>query len=309
MTKQGVVDELHRRVRKKFQRRSYIMRGINDTFQADLIEMIPHAKINSNFRYILTVIDTFSKYAWGIPLKNKTGDEVTVAMQKIFNKDNRIPKNIHTDAGKEFYNQSFQKLMKKYKINHYSTFSSMKASIVERFNRTLMTKIWKIFSFNGSYKWIKCLQDVIDLYNNTIHRTIKIKPCEVTPQNAENILKTRYKENNSLNTAHINKYKINDFVRISKYKSLFEKGYTPNWSTEIFQVHKILPTNPKTYLLKDSTDQIISGSFYEFELMKTKYPNIHLIEKVLRRKGNKMLVKWLGFDISHNSWIHKKDFV
>lgn len=309
MSKQSVVDELHSQARKNFKRRSYIMRGINDTFQADLIEMIPYAKINSNFRYILTVIDTFSKYAWAMPLKNKTGDEVSKAMQKIFDKDKRIPKNLHTDEGKEFYNKTFQNLMRAYNINHYSTYSRIKASIVERFNRTIMTKLWRIFSFIGSYKWIKKIQDVVEQYNDTIHRTIKMKPTEVTSRNVEQILKTQYKENNSLNAGNINKYKINDYVRISKYKSLFEKGYTPNWSTEIFQVCKILPTNPKTYLLKDSTDQKISGAFYEYELLKTKYPNIHLIEKIIRRKGNKLFVKWLGYDKSHNSWIHKSDFV
>lgn len=309
MTKKGVVDELHTRARKNFPRRPYLMRGVDDTFQADLVEMIPYAKINSNFRYILCVIDTFSKYAWTMPLKNKTGEEVTTAMQKIFDKNNRIPKNVHTDQGKEFYNKIFQNLMRKYNINHYSTYSRMKASIVERFNRTLMSKMWKAFSLNGSYKWVKTLQEVTELYNNTIHRTIKMKPSEVTSENAENILHTQYKKNNLLNTENNNKYEINDYVRISKYKTLFEKGYTPSWSTEIFQVYKILSTNPKTYLLKDSTDQKISGAFYEYELLKTKYPNIHLIEKIIRRKGVKLFVKWLGFDASHNSWIHKNDFV
>lgn len=309
MTKEGVVDELHRRVRKNFKRRLYVMRGIDETFQADLVEMIPHAKINNNFRYILTVIDTFSKYAWAIPLKNKTGKDVTTAMQKIFDNDNRIPKNVHTDQGKEFYNHKFQKLMRKYNINHYSTFSVLKASIVERFNRTLLTRLWKLFSLNGSYKWIKCLQDVMKSYNNTFHRTIKMEPIKVNSQNAGKILKTHYKENNTLNTGNNIKYKINDYVRINKYKSIFAKGYTPNWSTEIFQVYKILPTNPKTYLLQDSTGGKISGSFYEYELLKTKYPNIFLIEKIIRRKGDKIFVKWLGFNSEHNSWIHRNDFV
>lgn len=136
-----------------------------------------------------------------------------------------------------------------------------------------------------------------------------MKPIEVNSMNAESILKECYRENHTLNTGHINKYKMNDYVRISKHKSLFEKGYTPNWSTEIFQVTKILPTNPKTYLIRDATGQTISGAFYEFELMKTKYPNIYLIEKIIRKKSNKLFVKWLGFDTSHNSWINKNDFV
>lgn len=309
MTKQGVVNELHKPARKNFIRRSYVMKGKDDTFQADLVEMIPYATVNRNFRYILCVIDTFSKYAWTMPLKNKTGEEVTKAMREIFEKDKRIPKNLHTDQGKEFYNSKFQALMKTYRINHYSTFSKMKASIVERFNRTLLSNLWKMFSFNGSHKWLNILQSVTSLYNNSVHRTIRMKPIDVNDENSEELMQTVYKYNNTLNTSINAKYKLNDYVRISKYKSIFEKGYTPNWSTEIFQIHKILCTNPRTYLLRDSTGQNVSGAFYEYEMMRTKYPNIFLVEKIIRRKGNKLLVKWLGFDSKHDSWINKQDLV
>lgn len=129
MTKEGVVNEIHGSVRKIFQRRAYQMRGIDDTFQIDLIEMIPHSNVNSNYKYILTVIDVFSKYGWTRPLKNKTGQEVTNAMQSIFDADKRIPKNIHSDEGKEFYNKIFRNLMKKYRINHYSTHTKLNASV------------------------------------------------------------------------------------------------------------------------------------------------------------------------------------
>lgn len=309
MSKRDVVDELHSQARKNFERRRYIMRGIDDTFQADLIEMIPHAKLNKNYRYILCVIDTFSKFAWTMPLKNKTREEVTEAMRTIFNKDGRIPKNLHTDQGKEFYNSKFQRLMKTHKINHYSTFSRMKASIVERFNRTILSKLWREFSFNGSYKWLNILQKNVESYNNSVHRTIKMKPVDVHQDNAYDILRNQYVENNTLHSEHSKLFKINDFVRISKHKSLFEKGYTPNWSTEIFKITKTLHTKPKTFLLQDSTGQQISGAFYEHELLKTKHPDIFLIEKVIRRKNNKQYVKWLGFSDAHNSWINKKDFV
>lgn len=309
MSKEDVVSEIHRSARKNFIRRKYQMRGIDDTFQADLVEMIPHFRVNNNYKYILTVIDIFSKFAWAIPIKNKTGKEVTCAMKSIFIKDKRIPKNIHTDQGKEFYNSYFQHLMKEYNINHYSTYSKIKASIVERFNRTLLTKIWKIFSLQGSYKWFKILKSVTNAYNNTIHRTIKTKPSDVSLKNSDYILRHFYSDNNTWNTHDKKKFKVNEYVRISKFKSLFEKGYTPNWSTEIFQVYKIQLTQPITYLLKDSTGQNISGSFYEQELMKTKYPTIYLVEKILRKKGDRLYVKWLGFDSSENSWINKNDLV
>jgi len=94
---------------------------------------------------------------------------------------------------------------------------------------------------------------------------------------------------------------------VSKVKQMFEKGYTPNWSTEIFTVTKVLRAEPVVYFLKDYRDQPVSGCFYEQELLKVKYPDVYLVEKVLRKRGNELLVKWLGFDDSHNSWINKKD--
>lgn len=309
---QQVVDELHRSVRKNFPRRHYVMRGINDTFQADLIEMIPWANQNNSYRYILMVIDVFSKRAWAMPLKNKTGEEVTNAMTSIFTSNpTHIPRNLHTDEGKEFYNQCFQRLMKKYAINHYSTYSKMKASIVERFNRTFLNKLWPKFNLQGSHKWLHLLQPIIKEYNSTVHRTIKMRPIDVNEKNEQHLLNTVYKQNNDIDIVNKTKikFRVNDYVRISKYKSLFEKGYTPNWSTELFRITRILPTNPVTFRLVDLNDNEIKGGFYEYELQQTKLTDVYLVEKVIRRKGNKLFVKWLGFDDSHSSWIDAKDFV
>lgn len=310
--KTQVVYELHRGARKHFPRRPYVMRGINDTFQADLVEMIPHAHQNKGYRYILMVIDVFSKRAWAKELKNKTGEEVTKAMASIFSQYPRnIPQNLHTDQGKEFYNSHFQNLMKKHGINHYSTYSKMKASIVERLNRTILNKIWRQFSLQGSYDWLSNLQRVIDEYNTSHHRTIHMKPIDVTKKNEDSLLKTVYSYNDTaLNLLRKkSRFEINDFVRISKFKTIFEKGYTPNWSAEIFQISQILPTTPTTYLLIDSSKTKIQGCFYEHELQKVEYPDVYLVEKVLRRKGDKLFVKWLGFDDTHSSWIDNKDFV
>lgn len=106
-----------------------------------------------------------------------------------------------------------------------------------------------------------------------------------------------------------NKFNVNDYVRISKYKSLFEKGYTPSWSTEIFRITRILPTELTTYRLVDLNDKEIKGSFYQHELQQAKQTDVYLVEKVIRRKGNKVLVKWLGLCSSHSSWMDAKDFV
>lgn len=309
---QRLVDELHRNARRNFPRRKYVMRGINDTFQADLIEMIPFSKQNRGFKYILMVIDVFSKRAWAKELKNKTGEEVTKAMSSIIEgKPKYVPRNLHTDEGKEFYNQHFQRLMKKHGINHYSTFSKMKASIVERLNRTILNKLWRQFNLQGSHKWLNLLQPIMKTYNSTFHRTIKMRPIDVTPNNEQHLLETAYKQNQTVTASkqQMPKFHINDYVRISKFKTLFEKGYTPNWSTELFRIVEILPTEPITYRLADLDDNKISGCFYEYEILKTEKNDVYLVEKIIKRKGNKIFVKWLGFDDTHSSWINSNDLV
>lgn len=304
--KRQLVNELHKAARKNFKRRRVIMKGIDDLWQIDLVEMGSYASLNKGYRYLLTVIDTFSKYAWAIPIKNKTGIVVTNAMSKIFDSSNRFPKNIQSDDGTEFFNKTFLKLTNKHKINHYSTFSSLKASIVERFNRTLKNMMWKEFSMNGNYKWVGLVKTLLLTYNNSYHRTIKMKPIQVNTKNENHLLSTVY---NHIKVAGAAKYKVNTNVRISKYKHVFEKGYTPNWSGEIFKIRRVLITNPVTYLLKDYQNHPIKGCFYEYELLPAADPSLFLIEKVLKHHGDKVFVKWLGFPSEHNSWITKNDIL
>lgn len=153
-----ILEELHKPARRNYLRRKVDMRGINDTLQCNLVEMIPYAKENKNYKYMLTAINIFSKYAWAIPLKTKSGKEVATAMNTIL-KIITAPRNLHVDMGKEFYNKDFQDLMVRYKINMSSTYSGLKASICECFNRTLKEKMWKQFSLQGNYKWLDILPD------------------------------------------------------------------------------------------------------------------------------------------------------
>ena len=148
--------------------------------------------------------------------------------------------------------------------------------------------------------YIDKLDDMVDEYNNTYHRTIKIKPVDVKD--------SRYidfkKEVNDKDP----KFKVGDHVRISKYKNVFAKGYTPNWSEEVFVVSKIKNTVPWTYVINDLNGEEITGSFYEKELQKTNQKEFR-IEKLLKKKDDKLYVKWKGCDNSFNSWIDIKDLV
>ena len=157
--KKALIEELHKPVRKNFPRRKVEMRGIDETWQADLVDMQTYSRDNKGYNFLLTVIDNVSKYAWAVPLKNKTGVEVTKALKSIFAKG-RIPRKLHVDQGTEFYNANCKTLLDSYNIKLYSTYSNLKASIVERFNRTLKSKMWKKFSLQGSYKWLDILTNL-----------------------------------------------------------------------------------------------------------------------------------------------------
>lgn len=312
MSKRQLIEELHKPARKNFKRRRVIIKGLNDLFQADLVDMSAYADVNDGYHFLLTVIDTFSKFAFAIPCLDKSGSVVTKAMEKVIKtKDNSrggfIPRNLQSDDGKEFFNANFKALMDKHKINHYSVYSSLKAGIIERFNRTLKQNMWKEFSMNGSYRWIDMIEELCNNYNNRVHRTIKMKPKDVNKNNEKKLLADVFGVDEPLYVK--TKFHIGQSVRISKYKHVFEKSYTPQWTTEIFKILKIQPTNPETYLLIDSQNQPIKGGFYKFELQGVKDPTLQLVEKVIKRNKNKVYVKWLGFPESHNSWISKNEML
>lgn len=305
-----IVEELHKPARRNFPRRQTVLKGIHDLYQADLVEMKPHSKINKGYKYILTVIDCFTKVACAVPLTNKTGKSITEGMKYALEKIGKRVKNIQTDDGKEFFNKDFSELMKSSNINHYSTFSEKKAAIVERFNRTLKTAMYKKFSERGSYVWHDILSDLIKEYNEKRHRTIGMKPIQVNKSNESKVLK-RIKSSTKpgLDKKPPFKFSIGDAVRLSKHKHVFAKGYLPNWTNEVFTVHRVQPTIPETYILKDSRGNMLHGGFYGHEMLKSKAGNVYLVEKVLKKRGNEVLVRWLGFDKSEDSWINKKDLL
>jgi hypothetical protein len=263
------------------------------------------SKENDGYNYLLTVIDCFSKYAWAKPIKNKTAEEIINSFDKIFKE--RKPLKLQTDKGKEFKNKKFQSFLKEYKVIWFSTDSEFKASIVERFNRTLKTKMWKYFTQVGTRKWINIVDDLVYNYNRTYHTSIKMTPIEGSKKENETLIyKNLYAK--EVKTNKVNKFKVGDKVRISKYKSVFEKGYLPNWTTELFTVSKVLKTNPVTYKIKDFNDEEVTGIFYEQELVKfDKQDQDFEVEKILKtriKNGKKeYFVKWKGYPSSMNSWI------
>ena len=303
--KQNIATELHAPARRNFIRRRIISKGLHDLVQIDLVEMIPHARINKNFKYILIAINFYSKKAYARPLKDKTGLQVTKAMEDILQEMSIPPNNIQSDNGKEFYNKHFKNLMEKNNINHYSTYTKVKAAAVERLVRTLKNMMYREILSQGTYKWLDLLPRIIAKYNNTYHSTIRMKPNDVKNND---LLLTVYNYNESRREKRsAMKFSVGDYVRISKNKGHFEKGFEANWTVEIFQVAQVQRTDPVTYILKDNDGEEIKGAFYGHELHSTHYPNTYLVEKVLRHQGNRILVKWYGFP--NAQWIDRKDLL
>lgn len=172
---------LHKKIQKPNKYYKTMSNGIDHIWQADLVDVSNIAKENKNIKFILTCIDIFSKYAWAVPLKDKSAIEVANGFKKILKQ--RQPQKIQTDNGKEFFNRVFKELLKSKNIKIYSSLSIHKASIVERFNRTLREKLWRYFTSTEKNKFIDKLDEFLISYNNTFHYTIKMKPIEVNKDN------------------------------------------------------------------------------------------------------------------------------
>ena len=303
-----LANELHKPIKKKFKKRYVFVRNVDDIWAADLIDLRSHSKENGGFKYVLMVIDVFSKYGWAVPLKTKTGVAVTDALESIF-KDH-TPKKLWVDQGNEFYNQVLEPVLKKHDIQIYSTHNDEKCSVVERWNRTIKTQLWKYFTANGTYQYTDVLQALINKYNTTVNRSTKFTPTDARkPQNRDRVFKNLYfKKVKERNT--IPKFKVGDEVRITRKKKLFEKGYTANWTNKIYTIDKLLPTLPPTYKIKTDRGDVLEGSFYEQELQLNKVDHF-MIEKILGWKNIKKkkygLVKWVGYDDSYNTWEPEKE--
>ena len=267
---------------------------------ADLADMQLLSKYNKGIRFLLCVIDIFSKYAWVVPLKDKKGVSIATAFQSILIQSNRKPNKMWVDKGSEFYNASFKEWLRDNDIVMYSTNNEGKSVVAERFIRTLKRKICKYMTSISKNVYIDKLDDIVNEHNNTYHTTIKMKPIDVK----DNTYINNDKETNDKDP----KFNFGDRLRISEYKNIFAKGYNPNWSEEVFVIKKVKNTIPWAYVINDLNGEEIMGTFYEKELQKKSQEEIR-IEKVIKRKGDKMYVKWKGYDNSFNSWINKKDLI
>ena len=314
--------ELHKQTRNKFKRRKVITQCVDSIWAVDLLDLTRYASTNKNYKFLLMVIDTFSKYGWAVPLKNKTAQTVANAFDRLF-LENKAPQKLWSDKGSEFYNRLVEQVLKRYHISLYSTENEEKSCIVERWIRTIMRWMYIYFDTHRHTEYINILPSLIERYNNTKHRSIGCTPTEARqPENYQKVYDSLYppplKNPKDYKTVMKNSkksaFQIGDPVRLSIIKNHFDKGYFRKWTEELFVIEKIKLTDPITYTVKSLHDEKIKGTFYKQQLQKSNQTEIFQIEKVIgkprvRNGIREVRVKWSGYGNEFNSWIPQNDFI
>jgi len=296
---------LHKPRRLRFPRRKTYSKGIADLYQIDLADLSSLSPFNDGVRYLLTCIDVFTKRAWAVPIRRKLARDVSEAFERIIAE--RKCNMVQSDKGTEFLNSTFQSMLRRHDIKFYTSENEdLKAAVVERFNRTLKTKMFRYFTYKKTRRYVDVLDDLLHSYNHNYHRSIGMAPVDVGPHN-EDVVRARLYPPKA--TTYKWKYGIGDRVRIAMQRQAFRKGYLGDWSEEIFEIASCLPTTPVTYELKDLAGELIKGRFYEPEVQKvTKSDNerfdVDRILKTRKRNGKiQYLVSWKGYPAKFDSWV------
>lgn len=289
------------------------VRNRRELMQSDLIELSSLAKDNHDIKFLLVVIDTFSRFAWVQPLKNKSSSTVLEAFKQIISRmKDGFGKQLMTDQGKEYVNKDFQKYLQQ--LGTKFVIPNNKCPHVERFNRTFQNILYKYMEEKQTNNYTDKLQDLVTLYNNKYHRIINTSPAEAEkPKNYKKVLNQLeiYYKKAAPKRKKRPKFKIGDHVRISGHKTLFQKGYYQTFKPAIYEISNVLTHLPiPMYKLKDiHKDTQEAGTWYANELTyvsKDYDDTLFKIESIIKTKGkgrNKQaLIKWKYWPEQYNSW-------
>jgi len=315
---------LHKPIRRKFKRRATYAFGVDHLWQADLADFSSLSRYNDGYRFVLVVIDVFSKFCWLRKLKDKSSLSIRDAFHDILLNSLRKPVYVQSDLGKEFVNSIFQEFLKRNGIRFYTSRNyDIKCSVVERLIRTLKGKLYRYMTYTNASRYVDVLQDIAKSYNSSFHSTIKRSPESVGIHCETKLLQQMYpKKRKTKLVIKSHELNVGDIVRLSQNLRRFQKGYRSGWTKETFIISTKLPTTPITYKVKDINGESIEGAFYSQELQKVKQseeidntstallPNdLYIIEKIIktRKRNGKIqhLVRWKGYSSEHDSWVDK----
>ena len=253
---------------------------IDDTWSLDILDLKDYGPENNRgYRYVLVVINNFSKYGWTVPLKNKNAQTIKDSFENILISSKRKPNLIETDHGREFYNNIFQDFLNKNNINFYSRNSSFGSVFAEHFNRTIRDLLKKIVFEHGDAKWIDVLPTITKQYNNRLHSSTKLSPKDASLKKNEGLV---YKNLLDKRKKIKPKFQINDLVRTADLKRTFSKGDTTNWSYKLYKITEII------------NDTIPS---YRLDNLPERYNQSLLKKTNLTMKENKDVMKKVKIDI------------
>lgn len=301
---------IHKRPVRRFRREPIVVEYSDQQWDSDLITLNALKQHNDGYCYILGCIDLFSRYAWAVCLKTKSGNEMKAALQTIFSRGRKC-EILRSDRGAEYTNGVVRAYLRELGVKQIFAYNELHANYIERWNRTMENKLYKYFYEHQTLRYVDVLDDMVASYNATIHSTINMAPRDVTDANSREIYERVYmpivKGAASARPKH--KFSVGDKVRLSYSVKPFQRGYAEQFSEELFEVTYVLPTNPPRYKLVDMMNDEITGSFYESEMVLANPPDdsTYKIDKVIsRKKINGVmhgLVNWYGYGPKFRTWV------
>ena len=302
---------------KSIKRSRVIVRGLYDQYDADLADYQRLAASNDGYRFLLVVIDIFSRYTWVVPIKSKKNAEVIQAFEIIFREEGgHIPRRLRTDQGGEFTAHIMNDFFNHYKITHFVAKNEVKANYAERVIKTLKSKLSRYMAHNQTGRYIDVLADIVTSYNATYHKSIQTPPKEVTKDNESSLWWMQYRPRQPFSDHHPPEYKfkIQDHVRIPHVPSVFGREWSMRWTEEIFViVQRFRRDNINLYKIEDEKGEDILGTFYEGELQLVLADQNQQwkVQHIVKERGvgvyREAFVKFIGWPAYYNRWIPYAD--
>ena len=302
---------LHRGVKRKFPKRKIITPYAGYQVDVDSAYMMDHVDKNDGYGYFIAAIDCFSKLAFTAAVKSLKAVEVSKVLETLLLKFPFKIERCRTDIGSEYKSHLTQKMFKKLKIKHFFAYNTeTKSSIAERFFRSFKAILYRYMTANNTHRWVDALENLTTTYNNTYHRTIKRPPATVTKADEHTLWKLVYEKSGKTIPPAKFTFELNDTVRLSTVKGKFDREFHQKWTREYFLIsERLIKQGIAVYRVKDLHNEPVTGTFYASELQKiivNEDEDKYIIEKIVKRKGNKCLVRWLGWGKKFDTWLHKE---
>ena len=310
---------LQKPLKYKFRRNRVVSRGLDYLWDMDLADVSNLQKENNGIKFLLIVIDIFSRYLWVVPLLNKQHSTVISGLKMVFTQG-RKPKWLRSDAGGEFQNRWMKAFLKKQNVGHFVTYNETKANYAERVIRTLKVLMYRYFTHKQTYEYTSVLQNLVQNYNSRPHSSINNRhPVDINASNEATVWKEQYIDSINLKTIkRTKKYKfdIGNLVRLPHLKRPFQRDYQEKWSEEVFVIKtRRFRSGIPIYKVEDFSNDSVQGTFYEHELQRVNKNKDDLwrVDDVIKKRKRKGKEEWfvsfIGWPKKFNMWLPKDNII